>query len=230
MKLTPFLRNILWASPLYLLVPLPFYIIAHYLKIDIDYKLILLGALGWWLALIIRIPLIVFIKKRNIDLKTSSRLTIGMSGPAEETVRLIILIQVGFSISNAYSLGLGWAMIEIIYGLIQIIGLGVLERKTDAKALEAKAFMKQMGMDKTLESSIPYWGVLERVSATAIHIGFSLLLTFSPLFILISTPLHSLVNFYVVKMNKISISKSQLGLFTIGLILMVLAYIISIKN
>lgn len=227
MKLTPFLRNILWATPLYLLVPIPFFIIAQYLNIVLDYKYVLFGAIGWWLALVLRVPLILFIKNKKMDLSTSSKITIGLSGPTEETVRLILLILLGFSTPNAYSVGLGWAMIEILYGLIQIIGLGVLDSKTDAKAEEAKAIMKQMGMDKTLESSTPFWGALERVSASAIHIGFSVLLIFSPYLIIATIPLHSFINFFVVNMNKISISKSQLGLLIIGCAVFILSLVLT---
>lgn len=216
MSLTPFIRNILWASPLYLLAIIPFVFIAHYLAIKIDYYLVLLGALGWWIALILRIPVILLIKNKKIDLKLSRKITIGLSGPTEEITRLILLSIIGLSSPNAYSVGLGWAMIEVIYGLVQIIGLGVLDKKSDAKAEEAKTVMKQMGMDKTLEPSTPFWGALERVSASALHIGFGLLLIISPYLLIATIPLHSFINFFVVKMNEKSIRNSQLGLLLIG--------------
>lgn len=78
-------------------------------------------------------------------------------------------------------------------------------------------------MEKTLAPSTPYWGALERVSAGAIHIGFSLLILVSPYVLIITIPLHSLINFFVVKMNKVSISKSQLGLFLIGFSIFIVA-------
>ena len=227
MKLTPFLRNVLWATPLYLMSPIPFFFLAHFMEIEIEYNYVLLGALGWWLAFLLRIPVILFIKKKKINLKTSSKLSIGLSGPTEESVRLILLSIIGFSSPNAYSVGLGWAMIEIIYGLIQIIGLGVLDRKTDPKAEEAKTIMKQMGMDKTLAPSTPFWGSLERVSAGAIHIGLSLLLIVSPYVLIITIPLHSFINFFVVKMNKVSIGKSQLGLLIIGCTILLLSLVLT---
>lgn len=226
MKLTPYFQNILWASPLYFLSPLPFFILAHYIDIKIDLSSVLLGVLGWWLALLIRIPLILFVKFKKIDQKKSNKLIVGFSGPAEEITRLILLLIIGLNFINAYSVGLGWAMIEVIYGLIQIIGLGVLEQKTDAQAEEAKTLMKQMGMDKTLAPSTPFWGALERVSSGAVHIGFSLILVFSPFAILLTIPFHSLINFFVVKMNKTSICKSQLGLLVIGSIILLLSILI----
>ena len=220
MKLTSYLRNILWATPLYILTPVPFFILALFLEIKLDFNYFLFGALGWWIALLLRTPVILYLKYKKTNLETSSNLMISFSGPTEEITRLVLLSLIGFNIPNAYSIGLGWGMIEIIYGIIQIIGIGTLEQKTDAKALEAKAFMKQMGMDKTLASSTPFWGALERFSAIAIHIGFSLLLIRSPYIVIFTIPLHNLANFFVVKMNAKSIQKSQLVLLIIGCIIL----------
>jgi len=216
MSITPFIRNILWASPLYLMAVIPFVLIASYAKINIDYYHVAIGALGWWIALVARVPVILLVKKKNLDLEPSRKITIGISGPTEEITRLVILILIGLNVPTAYSMGLGWAMIEVIYGLIQIIGLGLLDKRTDPKAEEAKVVMRQMGMDKTLDPSTPFWGALERVSASAIHIGFSLILVINPYWVIASIPIHSLINFFVVKTNEKSIRNSQLGLILIG--------------
>lgn len=223
MKLTAYFRNIIWALPLYLVSPIPFYFLAQEMGFDLNLNVFLLGALGWWIALIVRVPVILIVKKKGL----SNHWVVGASGPAEELTRYIILVLIGLSSSNAFSIGLGWASIEVIYGLVNIIGLGVLEQKTDEKALEAKTIMKQMGMDKVMNSSTPFWGALERLSANAFHIGFSLLLLFHPLVLIITIPLHSLINFYVVRMNKISIVKSQIGLLFIGAIVFIMGYLLT---
>ena len=217
--LTPYIRNILWAAPLYFLAPLPFFALAYLINIEIVAGSVLLGMLGWWLALLLRIPIILFVKSKKIEQKKSNKLIIGFSGPTEEITRLVLISLIGLNSNNAYSVGLGWEMIEVVYGLIQIIGIGVLEQKTDAKAEEAKTLMKQMGMDKSLAPSTPYWGALERVTATTVHIGHSLLLVFSPYAIIVTIPLHSFINFFVVKMNRTSIRKSQLSFFIIGCVI-----------
>lgn len=226
MRFTPLIRNLAWATPFYLGAPVPFILLAQFLEIEIELNAVLFGALGWWIALIVRVPSILVIKKKNLDLQLASKLTIGLSGPAEEITRFVLLTIIGLSVSKAYSVGLGWGMIEILYGLIQIIGLGVLDQKSDEKAEEAKTMMKQMGMDKTLGPSTPFWGALERVSAGALHIGFSLLLIMSPYVLIITIPLHSLINFFVVKMNKVSIAKSQLGLLLIGGAILLLSLVL----
>jgi len=226
-KLTPYIRNILLTTPLYFLTPLPFIGLAYILDINLDLTSVLLGALGWWVALLLRIPVILFVKKKKIDQKKSNKLVVGFSGPAEEITRLVLVLIIGLNVPNAYSVGLGWAMIEIIYGLIQFIGIGVLEQKTDTEAEEAKALMKQMGMEKSLAPSTPFWGALERVTAGAVHIGFSLLLVFNPFTIIFTIPLHSFINFFVIKMNNTSIQKSQLSFLVIGGIIMLLGILLT---
>jgi len=226
-KLTPYIRNILLATPLYFLTPLPFIGLAYILDINLNLTSVLLGALGWWVALLLRIPVILFVKKKKIDQKKSNKLVIGFSGPTEEITRLVLVLIIGLNVPNAYSIGLGWATIEIIYGLIQIIGIGILEQKTDPEAEEAKALMKQMGMEKSLAPSTPFWGALERVTAGAVHIGFSLLLVFSPFTIILAIPLHSFINFFVVQMNRTSIQKSQLSFLGIGGVILLLGILLT---
>ncbi|MCA9344512.1 YhfC family intramembrane metalloprotease [Candidatus Saccharibacteria bacterium] len=225
--ITPYIRNIILALPLYILSIVPFIALAIVLDIEIDTGYVLLGALGWWLALLLRLPLILYSKTKKLDFNVSNKLIIGASGPTEEITRLVLLATIGITTGNAYSVGIGWASIEVIYGLVQIIGMGILQQKNDKEAKEAKSLMKQMGMEKSLEPSTPFWGALERVSAGAIHIGLSLMLVLSPLIVLITIPLHSFVNFSVVRMNKQSIIKSQLSILLLGIIILLTGILIS---
>ncbi len=94
--------------------------------------------------------------------------------------------------------------------------------------MEAKELMKSMGMDKSLAPSTPFWGALERFSASGIHIGFTLLLLTHPIILLITIPFHSAINFFVVRMNKTSISKSQIGLLFIGILIFVAGLFVNI--
>lgn len=227
LKLTPYIRNILWAFPLYILSPLPFIWLANFVDINIDFNSVLFGALGWWIALILRVPILLFVKKNKLEQKRSNKLVIGASGPTEEITRLVLLLVIGLTTTHAYSVGIGWGIIEVLYALIQIVGIGVLEQKTDSEAEEAKLLMKQMGMDKSLAPNTPFWGALERVSGNAIHIGFSLLLVFSPYILLLTIPLHSFINFFVVQTNKTSIRKSQISLLAIGFTILVFGILLS---
>ena len=225
--MTPYLRNVGLALPLYALALAPFVLLADAIDVDIDTGYALIGALGWWLALLLRMPFILFAKQKELDFKLSNRLIVGASGPAEELVRLIILLIIGLTTNNAFSVGLGWAAIEIVYGLVQIVGIGILEQRTDKEAEEAKKLMKQAGMDKSLEPSTPFWGALERVSASALHIGFSLMLVFSPFMVAFTIPFHSAVNFGVLRANAASVGKSQLTLLVVGLGILAIGILLS---
>lgn len=209
--------NSIIATPLYLLSIVPFVFIASWLEIDISMGYVLLGALGWWVALLLRLPFILLIQKCINKQKDVSKYIVALSGPAEESVRLVLLLIIGLTIDNGYSLGFGWAAIEVLYGLVQLFGIVSLNQKTDKKSLEAKEMIAKMGMDKTFENSTPFWGALERFSAAAIHISSAVLLVVNPLFIICTAPLHSAVNFMVLKINKGSIMISQLMFLLISL-------------
>lgn len=212
-------RNSIIATPIYLTTIIPFIAIGIYLDISFSAGYIALGAFGWWIALLLRLPFVLAIQKfiKNQDIAT--RFTVGLSGPAEEVVRLIVLATIGVTIGNAYSVGLGWAFIEIIYGLVQLFGIASLKDKKDKKSLEAKKMIKKMGMDKTFDNNTPFWGALERVSATSIHISFGLMLVISPYFVLATIPLHSSINYMVLYLNKTSIAKSQIAFFILSIAL-----------
>lgn len=214
MKLTPYLRNIILATPLLFLTLILFWIVSATLDLSLHWRVASLGALGWWIALLLRLPVIIIAKQ--IQSRHAQLITILASGPTEEITRLIFLLLIGLNIENAISLALGWAGIEIIYSLIQSAALANLEQKTDEKAEEAKAFLKIQGMDKSMQPSAPFWGIVERISANTLHLSFSLLLVANPLFIAITAPVHSGLNLLVTKLLKRSLVEAELLLLLIS--------------
>ena len=71
--ITPYIRNIILALPLYILSIVPFIALAIVLDIEIDTGYVLLGALGWWLALLLRLPLILYSKTKKLDFNVSNK-------------------------------------------------------------------------------------------------------------------------------------------------------------
>jgi uncharacterized membrane protein YhfC len=69
-------------------------------------------------------------------------------------------------------------------------GVGALQRK--------KRFL-DTGL--TVPATV-YGGIFERVSATALHIGFALLLAYRPVLLLITLPLHSLISMGALNLTK----------------------------
>lgn len=205
------------ASPLIIVTLIPFILISHWLNIPLSLPHILLGAAGWWIALVLRVPFILVSQKLPITTTQKQSLIISLSGPTEEIVRFLVLLLLGFTTSNAFSVGIGWAAIEIFYSIIQGIAMGTLAQRTDEKAVQAKALLQAQGMDKSMKVSAPFWGILERLSANALHISFSLLLIISPLFVIVSIPLHSLLNLTLTRLIKDSFIKAELTLAVLSL-------------
>ena len=74
-----------------------------------------------------------------------------------------------------------------------------LAKRTDEKAVQAKALLKKMGMDKSMSSNSPYWSVYERIFATGGHVAFALLLVWNPVMVVFTMPMHSAINSLSVK-------------------------------
>lgn len=214
MRVTPYIRNLIVAVPLVVATFLPFLFLAGKLDISIEWGFVGLGALGWWLALLARGP--VMLLTRKLAAERVRTFIISASGPSEELVRLVLLLIIGLNFDNAYALGLGWAAIEIIYSLLQSFALGALVQKTDKKAKEVKKLLEQQGMTKSMEPSAPFWGIVERLSANAIHIAFSLLLVISPWLVVLSAPLHSALNLLITRLFRQSMAVAEIVFLGIG--------------
>ena len=211
---TPMLRNVVISIPLLFATLIPYLWLGDALGFLLEWKIALLGALGWWIALLLRIPVILLAKDRPEE--QGRRLIVSASGPAEEGVRLAFLLWLGFNVDNAWSLGFGWAAIEIVYAVVQGFGLAALAGRDDEKAVEAREMLKRQGTERALEPSAPFWGIPERLSANAIHIAFSLLLLISPWIVLLTAPLHSALNLIFMRLLRFSFPAGQGGLAAIA--------------
>ena len=65
MTISPYFRNLILASPLYFLSVVPFFWLAGFKGIEIELATFLYGALGWWIALLLRLPVIFYLKSKN---------------------------------------------------------------------------------------------------------------------------------------------------------------------
>lgn len=215
------LRNLLICIPLLFATLLPFVALAGGLEARLEWQWILLGALGWWLALILRLPLILALKDKPPE--RSKTPIILASGPAEELVRLGLLLWLGMNLDTAFSLALGWAGLEVVYAIVQGFALVQLSRRHDDKAEEAKALLRLQGMDQALQASAPFWGIAERFSANAIHLAFTLLLLASPFLVVLTAPLHSGMNLLFMRMLRRSLPATQLALMALAALLLLLS-------
>lgn len=210
-------RQLLLVTPLYLLVPVLFGVLALIWEINLEIGWILLGAAGWLVALILRAPVSLIAQRLIKNKENIQKVVILSSGPAEELIRLILVLVTAANLDVAYAIGLGWGGVEVLYALVNGFVIAALLKRTDEEAMQAKAVMEKMGLMQA--GTKPLFGVVERVAVTALHIGFTLLLAFQPLLVLVTIPVHSFINYGFITLlrRRVPVSTIMLFLIILGL-------------
>src|SRR5437868_6457352 len=109
-----FLHHLLFCTPMLLTVPLIYLLAFNALgQGSLPVGPFCLGLLGWSIALLLRAPLAALTFRLPHNLKELA--VVAMSGPAEESVRLLAVLYLQANFASAISLGLGWASIEVLY-------------------------------------------------------------------------------------------------------------------
>jgi len=208
-----FLHHLLFCTPLLLIVPLIYLLAFNALgQGNLHVWPFCLGLLGWSVALLLRAPLLALTYRLTHNMK--EQVVAALSGPAEESVRLLAVLFLQANFESAISVGLGWASIEVLYTLISGFGTVIILSQGGMGAWQLKKRFLDTGL--TVPATV-YSGVIERLSATALHIGFTLLLAYHPLLILITLPLHSLVNVGAITLNNRSALATQMLIALFGI-------------
>lgn len=201
-----FLHHLLFCTPLLLIVPVIYLVAFNALgQGSLPVRSFILGIVGWSVALVLRGPLLVLTVRLTHNLK--EQVVAAMAGPVEESVRLVAVLFLQANFATAISLGLGWASIEVLYALVSGFSTVMILSKGGVGAWQLKKRFLDTG--QTVPVTV-YSGIVERLSATALHIGFTLLLAYHPLLILITLPVHSLVNVSALKLNNHSALATQM--------------------
>jgi hypothetical protein len=196
--------------PLYLAVPALFWLGFQAAGYEMDWKGFGLGALGWFIALLLRGPVSAMVIKLPQE---KAKNIVGLSsGLLEESTRLALLAITSYSASWAVSAGQGWAAIEVVFTMVNVVVLASLANKTDEKSVQAKQFLAAQG---TLNAS-PLWGIMERVWASAFHIGCTLIVASNPWTVVLLIPLHSALNWFAVRLVSRSIGMTSLLVAAVG--------------
>jgi len=175
-----------------------------------------LGAAGWMIALGLRQPIALIASR--VTTKERVMTVVGWaSGPAEEAVRLLLVVFVLRTGSAAAWAGAGWMAVEVAMITVNGLMIASLLTKDDPKSLEARDFLRQQGMT---QSYGPWWGVIERFSAAGLHIGFTLLIFAQPWLALATIVLHSCTNMLVVRYAKRSIAITELALLGLAIVML----------
>ena len=179
-----------------------------------------IGALGWTIALVLRNPVALIARIISATSKHVTTIVVASSGPCEEIMRLLAVLLFGRAFPIALSIGLGWAAIEVVYAIINGFVTLSLFRRDDEKARQARAMLESMGLAKAMLNGPPLMGVLERITASAIQIGFTLLLAWQPLLVILTIPVHSSTNFVALSLVRRSVVLAELGVAIIGAIVL----------
>lgn len=202
--------------PLYVLVPVLYGVVFWAAGQGMDWKAFALGALGWLVALFLRGPVGLLIKK--LPTNKAQGIMVASSGVLEESVRLALVSFFSGAFTWAHSFGQGWAAVEVLFVIIHVIVIGSLIKRTDEKAMQAKEVLLAQG---TLLNASPLWGVLERIWASAIHIGCTLIVVQQPWAVLLLIPFHSWINWFGLKLAAKSVGKSSLFIAVFGILSLV---------
>jgi hypothetical protein len=185
-------RNLIVASPLVLAVPVVLGVIVVVAGVPFEVGAFVAGVIGWLVALALRAPVaLAGMRLTGGDRNRVQAWITAASGPAEELVRLGVLLIVGRTLPQALWIGIGWAAIEAIYSVINGVALLALMGRTDPEAEQARAMLP---MPEVLGADAPLWGVVERAWASLLHVGFTLILAAQPVLVILTIVAHSATN------------------------------------
>jgi hypothetical protein len=183
-------RALLLSIPLYLAVPIAAALGIVALGHEPEVGALVAGAAGWVVALLLRAPVGLVGVRITGSPERAQRWVVASSGPLEESVRLAVLLLVGRDLGTALWIGLGWAAIEVLYAIANGFAIEALSRRTDPEAERARALLPPAAVS----ASGPWWGVVERIWATALHLGFTLVLAAVPALVVVTAAVHSAIN------------------------------------
>lgn len=209
-------RNAIIAALPTVAVPVAFAAVLLSTGGSINWGPLALGAAGWLVALVLRTPVILLAQQLAGSPERAEPWVVGASGPCEEAVRVAAVLLVGRAFPVAYSIGLGWSTIEVLYSLVTMFALASLARRADEQAVQARALLQAQGRAYMLGGASPFWGIAERVSASALHVGFTLLLAWQPWLVVVTIPTHSAVNFVASGVARRSVALVELTLAIVG--------------
>ncbi|MGZ3183400.1 MAG: hypothetical protein ACXU8N_13245 [Telluria sp.] len=173
-----------------------------------SWKLFLLGGAGWMLALVLRQP-VALLASRLTSPERVQTIVGWASGPAEESMRVLLALLALRSVGDAVWAGLGWAAVEVLVVAVNGLVIAGMMTRTDEKALKVQALLRERQPPTKIA---PAWAAVERCGAFLMHVGFTLLVFASPWLALVTAAVHSLTNMTAVAWVKRSVLGTEVAL------------------
>ncbi len=156
---------------------------------ELHLAVVLAGAFGWVIALVLRPVVAALAKRMGVRGRALQVVVVGSSGPLEEGVRLLVLMSCARSPETALSVGFGWATVEVAFTLVGSIITRLVRNRAGIPAENAQP--------TNAPRPSPAWGVLERLWASGLHLGFSLAIAAYGLLVVPAAAAHSATNLLV---------------------------------
>jgi hypothetical protein len=133
-----------------------------------------LGAAGWLVSVALRGPAGALASSR-MPKQAVPTLTLPalLSGPAEELIRLLLVLVGVHGFASLLWAGFGWGTVEVASTLVTAVGVRRLLLDPSDKAAEARRGMVSMGWLQYVQSLVPVLGAVERAAVSLLQIGFT---------------------------------------------------------
>lgn len=217
-------RDALLLAPVFVLVPVAFWLAFVLAGIPMNWRAFGLGALGWWVALLLRGPVALVAKRFGTE--RANTIIVAASGPCEELVRLGAVALTTASLPWAASLGQGWAAIEVLFTIVTVFLQLAIMQRTDEKSRQAREMLAAQSQQTAGIKGGKFLGVMERIFASAMHIGFTLLVAAHPLLVLLLMPAHSLVNLGISNLAKRKVVLAETLMAAVGTVALALGVLV----
>lgn len=146
---------------------------------------VLLGVLGWFVALAARLPAVGSANRLHA-IRRRDTIVAASSGVTDEVVRLALVLVVVSGVESALWAGFGWALAQLVF-------IAATELKTFSWPLGTQA-TEQLQAQGGFVSTHPVHSGVRGLTTMSFHLGATLLLTAGPWWVLATASAHALVN------------------------------------
>ncbi|KAJ3103241.1 hypothetical protein HDU97_010305 [Phlyctochytrium planicorne] len=139
-----------------------------------SFTMVLWGVVAWYSALTLRLPF-QSLSSRVPGLDHHTVMSFGV-GLMDAFIKYVVLFYYpgAATLGRAFSLGMGWSVLEAVAGFFSLYATVALADRTDPQAMDAKARMKEINMPDPI-TVVPLYSYFEHMSECLFTLSGSLL-------------------------------------------------------